>query len=52
VITGGAGFIGSKLVDALLDEGDEVLVVENPSSAARPALRRSGWREAALAEAL
>lgn len=32
VVTGGAGFIGSHLVDRLISEGDEVLVVDDLSS--------------------
>jgi UDP-glucose 4-epimerase len=35
VVTGGAGFIGSNLVDALLARGDEVVVVDNLSSGKR-----------------
>ena len=35
IVTGGAGFIGSNLVDALVQRGDEVVVIDNLSTGRR-----------------
>ncbi len=50
-MTGGAGFIGSHVVDALLDAGDEVLVVDDLSTGRRENLERALDRGAELVEA-
>ena len=32
IVTGGVGFIGSNLVDRLIDDGHEVIVIDNLST--------------------
>lgn len=41
LVTGGAGFIGSNLVDALVERGDEVVVLDDLSSGKRSNLERA-----------
>ena len=36
IVTGGAGFIGSHIVDVLINRGDEVIIIDNLSSGAEP----------------
>jgi UDP-glucose 4-epimerase len=50
VVTGGAGFIGSNLVDGLVTRGDEVAVIDNLSSGRRQNLDRALEAGAALHE--
>ena len=50
LVTGGAGFIGSNLVDALLARGDEVTVLDNISTGRRENLERALAGGAELAE--
>jgi UDP-glucose 4-epimerase len=51
LVTGGAGFIGSNLVDALLARGDEVTVVDDLSTGRRENLEGALAAGAKLAEA-
>jgi len=51
LVTGGAGFIGSNLVDALLARGDEVIVVDNLSTGRRQNLDSALAAGATLVEA-
>ncbi len=50
LVTGGAGFIGSNLVDALLARGDEVAVLDDLSTGRRENLDGALGAGAALAE--
>ena len=51
LVTGGAGFIGSNLVDALLDRGDDVVVVDDLSTGRRSNLEAALARGTRLVEA-
>jgi UDP-glucose 4-epimerase len=50
LVTGGAGFIGSHLVDALLDRGDHVVVLDDLSTGRRENLDDAVAKGAVLAE--
>jgi len=50
LVTGGAGFIGSNLVDALIDRGDEVVIVDNLVTGRRSNLDAALARGAELHE--
>jgi UDP-glucose 4-epimerase len=50
LVTGGAGFIGSNLVDALLARGDEVTVVDDLSTGRRENLSDAGAAGGRLVE--
>jgi UDP-glucose 4-epimerase len=51
VVTGGAGFIGSNLVDALLERGDEVVIVDNLTTGKRENVEQALSNGARLVEA-
>jgi UDP-glucose 4-epimerase len=51
VVTGGAGFIGSNLVDALVERGDEVTIVDDISTGKRENVEQAIAAGAKLVEA-
>jgi UDP-glucose 4-epimerase len=51
LVTGGAGFIGSNVVDALIERGDEVTVVDNLTTGKRENLEQALAAGAKLVEA-
>jgi UDP-glucose 4-epimerase len=51
LVTGGAGFIGSNLTDALLARGDEVLIVDDLSTGRRENIEQALANGATLIEA-
>jgi UDP-glucose 4-epimerase len=51
LVTGGAGFIGSNLTDALLARGDEAIIVDDLSTGRRENIEQALARGATLVEA-
>lgn len=51
LVTGGAGFVGSHIVAALADRGDEVVVIDNLRQGHRRAVPGARLVEADLADA-
>ncbi len=46
LVTGGAGFIGSNLVDALVERGDEVIIIDNLSTGKKENINpKAGFHE-------
>ena len=50
LVTGGAGFIGSNLVDALVERGDDVTIIDDLSTGKRDNLDRALGQDADLIE--
>ena len=44
-VTGGAGYIGSVVVDLLLEKGHDIIIIDNLTTGHRDACRHSGKRD-------